>query len=421
MIKLGFYITLAIILALGAVWFANHLGLVVLSWQGWQVSMSVAVLLLLFLLYTLLCGLLFRLYFWFRVDNPLNSLTRQKKRGKRGLAQLDLGWSAMAVDDQEAALKHGKKAHGLLPENHGPLRLLLKVATDADRQKYLTRLQHDPNSRMVALKYRLENDINREDNSSALALLEEMHQLKPGNSWINHKYFDILTRLGRWSAATTQLDKLAKTKAIDKGMQKHLRAVLCYSQALEADLAGDKTTARDQARQALKYDPAFIPAAGLLSRHYLAAGNKSRARQVIEACWKRAPHPDLGTLFLDLEPVETPGEKFRRIEKLTALNADHRHSLHLRAQVGLESENWAAVKQALSSIIKNNQESSESFHLLARLEIRQKHDEQAAEAHLAQAANAAPNPLWHCAACGTSQDKYSPTCPQCHTFGQIIP
>jgi len=267
MIRLGLYITLAILIALGAVWFANHPGQVLLIWQGWEIQLSVAVLWLLIFLYTLLCGMLVRLYFWFRVDNPLNSPKRQERRRAKGRAELDLGWSALAVGDRAAALKHGKKAHGLLPGDHGPLRLLIPVAPDKDREKYLEMLMDDPASRMIALKYRLEQELEADNFPAALAILDDMQTANPGNPWISQQRFDILTRLGQWSEATTELDRLVKAKVIDKAEQKHLRAVLCYSAALEADLAGDKNTARTLARKALKYQTGFSPARDLLARH----------------------------------------------------------------------------------------------------------------------------------------------------------
>lgn len=277
MIRLGLYITLAIFIALGAGWLANHPGQILLNWQGWEVRMSVAVLWLLIFLYTVLGWILFRLYRYFGADNPLNSPKRREARRKQGLAQLDLGWSALAVEDKVSALKYGKKAHGLLPDDHGPLRLLLKVAPDQDRQKYLIKLEDDPKNRMVALKCRLDREREAENNQAALNLLEEMRQLAPGNPWISRKRFDIFTRLGRWTEATGELDRLVKAKAIDKGEQKHLRAVLCYCLALEADLGGDKKAARNHIRHALKHDQGFLPAAMLRDRNNPEKGNKTGA------------------------------------------------------------------------------------------------------------------------------------------------
>lgn len=416
MIRLGLYITLAIVVALGAVWFADHPGSIQLNWRGWEVRMSVAILCLLILLYTAACWYLFKLYRWFRTDNPLTSPKRLASRREKGLAELDLGWSALAVHDNTAALKHGKKARGLLPTDNGPLRLLLKASGD---EKYLDLLSATSGSQMLTLKFRLEQELKDQNSKNAHDILLKMLALSPNSPWINQRLFDILTRRSKWADADQELIRLIKSKVIDKDEQKYLTAVLCFCQALEADLAGQKKTARSFAEQALKKDPTFISAALLLARHHLREGDKGKAGKVIETVWKLAPHPDLGQFFLKLDPLESPSEKFRRLQKFTKLNADHRHSLHLLASVALDTEHWVDAKQSLDKLVQTEQTSRETYHLLARMEMLQKQDEKAAEAHMARAANATSDPKWQCDSCKGTRENYLATCPDCHTFGGI--
>ena len=193
MMRLGFYITLAIFVALGAVWFADHPGILQLNWRGWEIRMSVAILCLIVFLYTVFCWYLFKLYRWFRTDNPLTSPKRQASRREKGLAELDLGWSALAVEDRDAALKHGKKALGFLPKDHGPLRLLMKVDTENNVQKHLEKLMENAPTRMAALKCKLDRALAADNIQDALALLPEMQEISPNNPWIIRKLFDLLT------------------------------------------------------------------------------------------------------------------------------------------------------------------------------------------------------------------------------------
>ncbi|HEC01119.1 MAG TPA: tetratricopeptide repeat protein, partial [Sphingomonadales bacterium] len=251
MIRLAIYITLAILLAVGAVWFADHPGNMIITWQGWEIRLSVAVFGLLALLYTFFCWYLFRLYRWFRSENPLTSPKRQQSRRQKGLAELDKGWAALAVHDREAAIRHGKKALGLLPDNNGPRRLLVKATEGKIRQKYLDQLSKDPDGHLLAMACKLDIALSEGDTQGSLALLNDIREKRPNNPWISQQLFDIQTRLGQWTAAAQELTKLAKAKAIDKVTEKHLSAVLAYSQALEADLAGQKKLAREQAELAL--------------------------------------------------------------------------------------------------------------------------------------------------------------------------
>ncbi len=427
MIRLTLYITLAILLALAAVWLADQPGHLLLTWRGWEIRMSVAIFCLLLLFYTAACWLLFRLYRWARRDNPLTSPRRQQSRRQKGLSALDLAWSALAVHDHDAAIKQGQKARSLLPGENGPLRLLLAAAKDPatgaeDKAQadYLHQLSENPDSRLSALTWQLDQRLRAGDFAAAHDILEEMHDLRPKNLWIRRQIFDLLTRLGRWAEARDALKELARGRAVTAAEQKSLDAALCYSQAVEADLSGRKTAARDFARQALKADPAFVPAALLLARHHLAHNDKSQARKVIEAAWKKAPHPELGQLFLTLEPLESPSEKFRRLQKFCSLTADHPASLHLLAAVAIDTENWAAGKRALDRIQAQNQMRQESYRLLARLEMRQRQDPAAAEDLLARAESAPADPAWRCDACGAALETYAAQCPHCHAFGEVL-
>ena len=416
MIRLALYITLAIAIALCAVWLADHPGALQLNWLGWEVRMSMAIFSFLVLLYSLSIWVLFKLYRWFKTDNPLTSPKRLATRRGKGLAQLDLAWSAMAIQDKVTALKHGKKAQGFLPQDNGPLRLLLAASEGKEHQKYLNHLEQNPNMSLFLLKSRLDHET---DEQKALNILQEMEKSTPTNPWIKRQIFDQFTRLGKWADAREILPKMAKAKIVDAAQFKSLTATLCYSQALEADMANQKILARDFAQDSLKNNPAFIPAALLLARFHLSQGDKARAQKVIEAIWKIAPHPDLGQLFLKLEPMESPSEKFKRLQKLAKLNMDNTNSLHFLAKGALDTEHWADARQALDKIIAAKIATQETYRLLARLETLQKQDEAAAAAYLAQADTAENKATWQCDTCHHALQNYTATCPKCHSYGHI--
>jgi len=416
MIRLTLYITLAIFLALCAVWLADRPGTLLLNGPDWEVRTSLAVFYLIVIFYTLFCWSIFKLYRWFKTDNPLKSPKRMASRRQKGLAELDLGWSALAVQDTAAALRHGKKARGLLPTENGPLRLLLNVSSEEAKKDYLDRLQKNPNSKLYALKARLDEKLSPQN---ALEILQEMRGFQPASPWVSRKIFDISAQLRNWADAKKELTGLVKSKVMTAEVQKHLHTTLSFCQAVEADLSGQKTSARDFARHALKNEPSFAPAALLLARLHLAAGDKSKARKQVETTWKTGAHPDLGQFFLALEPMESPSEKFRRIEKFAALNSDDLHSLHLLAKIALETEHWAKAKHALNKLTSTNRATRETYHLLARLEMLQKNDPEAAEAYRARTKDAAPDPAWQCGACGMKQENYAAACPNCQAFGHI--
>ncbi|MCF8473421.1 MAG: tetratricopeptide repeat protein [Emcibacter sp.] len=419
MIRLCFYITLAILLALGAAWFTDNPGKLILIWQDFEIQLSVAVLFLLILAYTVCLWHLFKLYRWFKTDNPLKAPKRMESRRQKGLAALDLGWSALAVKDKTTALKQGKKAYVLLPDNNDVLRLLYEASPEADQHKYLDILKNNKNSQMLALKWSLDQALSERYIHKALTIIQEMQPLSPNNTWIMMTAFGILTRLGHWQDARNMLDRLFKARAMDRIKHDHLAAVLYYSQAMELDIAGKKPAAHDLMKNALKSDREFIPAALYLSRYYLAQNNKSRAEKIIEDIWKKAPHPELAQAFLKLEPLESGSEKFRRVEKFSRLNGNNIHSLHLLAKIALDTEHWSQAKVALDKLLNTKRATQETYHLLARLELLQKNDKQKADVHIASAKTAPSDPVWQCDNCNNELSHYAAICPQCHHYGQV--
>lgn len=310
MIRLGFYILLAVLLALGAVWLADHPGELLINWRGWEIRMPMAIFSLLALLYSLALWGLFRLYRWFRTDNPLASEKRRQSRRQKGRGKLDLGWSALAVEDKNAAVKYGRAALTLLPGNDGPLRLLARASDRKEQQKYINQLLNHPGSRLVALRHRF--DQQSDDQNSRHDTLLEMQAICPDNTWVRGRLFNNLARLGQWDDARGALKKMA----LDKTVRRHLSATLNYCQALEADISGHKDTAIDLARRALKEDPALLPAALLLTRTLQGENQKRKAEKVIEAIWKIAPHPDLADLYRDLDPHISRDEQAVRMRRL---------------------------------------------------------------------------------------------------------
>lgn len=312
MIRLGFYIILAVFFALGAVWLADNPGEMLIHWRGWEIRMSMAIFFLIFLIYSLALWGLLRLFRWFRTGNPLTRESRRESRREKGMVKLNLGWSALAVEDKAAAARYAKAARKLLPDDFGPLRLLAQALPDEPESP--GRLYDNPDTRLLALK----GQMVRADEKRTHDILQEMQALSPKNPWITARIFDNLTRLGRWREAREILGKMKQ----DKSARNHLSATLNHCQGLEADISGHKKTAMDFARAALKDNAAFMPAALFLARALHGQGDKLKAAKVIETIWKIAPHPDLAKLYLDLEPHLDEAAREARRDKLKKINPD---------------------------------------------------------------------------------------------------
>jgi HemY protein len=420
MIRLTFYILLAVLIAVAASWIAAHPGEVILNWQGWELRMPFAMVITLTLLYTGLLWLLFKLISSLKNISPLKNPARQADKRVKGLKELDLGWSALTLDDRSAALKHARRAKNLLEGETGPLMLLAQAETTNGRKQYLAELEKHQETSAWVKKHQLEALMEEDNFAGALLIAKEIEENYPASRWVKHKIFDLEARLGRWEEAEQSLQNAVKSLAISPEEKKHFSAVLDYNQAMERHAAGDKDAALALSQTALNNDPSFIPAAIFTVRALLADGHAGKAHKALTKAWAAAPHPEMAVIFKELDPTESPTERFRRAVKLTLDNPELLESAHLIADTALQSQHWAEAKSALMALVKAGSATTKTYQLLARLEQQQSNDKTAAEAYLKQAATAAVNPHWSCHNCGTDQQHYLPHCPSCHHFDTVV-
>tara|TARA_B100001939_G_scaffold337455_1_gene341816 strand:- start:44 stop:1312 length:1269 start_codon:yes stop_codon:yes gene_type:complete len=417
MIRLTFYIILAILLALVAAWVVAHPGDVRLVWQSWEIQMSFATFAALALLYSLALWGAGRV--WRMISNlaPLKSAVRRRRQ--RGEAELDKGWSALALDDREMARRHARRARNSLGERNDVLRLLSACESDKKRQEILNILRRREETAAFALKELLDDALKGGDYGLALSLARELNDRQPGVASVLRRIVDIEIHYGHWQAAEKSLIAAHKKSAYSEAEFKHLSALLHYVQAVEADVAGQKDLALTEAQTALKKDASFLPAASLAARLLLTRKETGKARKIIENTWKIRPHPELAELFLDLAPQESPTERFRRVDHLVRFNPDHRESRHLLAAAAIAAGHWPEARQALDRVVKADQATSRTWQLYALLEQKQKQDMAAAESYLARARTAPAEAAWHCKNCGYRSAHYAATCPECHRFDSL--
>jgi len=385
MIRLTVYIILALLIALGAVWIANSPGEMILTWQVWEIRLSFAFFCLLVLFYTLICWYAYKLYRWFLTDNPLKGPRRLDARRKRGLAALEQGWSALAIDNQAEAQKAGKKALDLLNGEAAPLRLLIKASEGAAQEKYLDLLLGHEDSEIYSLKIQIEN--NRAENNRAAAL-EKAHLLyamQPKNPWILNCLLDLYREEGQWDKAREIFNIAQKAKAFPGEEMARKDAFLYYCSARETDIAGQKKKALDLCLSALKKDPALAAAAVLAARLSVALDDEKRAEKILTNSWSRKPQASVAKQFLTLYSTESAQEKLVRVKRLVATNPDNLLSRHLLAQSAIAAHQWPLAKEALDQVSHNAEATALTHILQAQLESDQKGDLEAVKHRLEQA------------------------------------
>lgn len=385
MIRLSLYMAMALLIALGAVWLSNNPGELMLQWRGWEIRLSFALFCLFALAYTLLIWNAYKLYRWFLTDNPLKSPQRRDAKRKRGLAALEQGWSALAIDDKTAALKWGKKALSALNGEASALRLLVQASKGKEHEKYLEQLMAFEDSETYGLKIQIEAHMEQCEPENALEKVRLLHAKQPKNPWVITQLIDLHAALSHWDEAREILKAASKLKALNPEDVAHTGAMLDYGDAREMDLAGQKKAALNLALSALKKEPGFHAAALLAARLHVALGDVKKAEKLLLKSWGKDPHREISDQYLTLYAAENAADRLARVQKLISNTPEHMLSRSLLARTAIEAQKWPLAKDALDQITENGEATASTHILRARLIAAQKGDLEAINQSLQQA------------------------------------
>src|SRR6185312_10261999 len=123
----------------------------------------------------------------------------------------------------------------------------------------------------------------------------------------------------------------------DKPQYRRQRAVLLTARALATE-DSDRARARQFALDALRLEPALVPAAELAGRLLGEAGEMRRAGRVIEKAWAVHPHPDLADTYAHLRPGDSARERLARVQSLALRAPGHVESALAVARAALDAQ-----------------------------------------------------------------------------------
>lgn len=422
MIRLTYYIIFALVIALGAAWVSSNPGNVLITWQGWEVRFSIALSILLIVIYTTLMWMFLRLLKRFNILSYFTSPKRLAAKRVKAEQDLDMAWSSYALGDFKEAKRFGLRAKSNIGEDHNVMRLLASIARRNNEKEnpFLEKLKAIPASAPWVQKQELDMYLDQKALPEASALIQEMLKSHPKNSHLLTHKFLVSAGLGDWEKADVALQEAVKEKTVfQTGEHKHYRAVIEYSKAMEKKAAGKKPESLALLKSALKHDPSFSPAALSTAQAYIEQADKRSAEKVIASAWKISPTDALGEMAMELYPEESSTAMFQRINKMTTTAPNFVESAHLLAKAAIDTERWPEAKQALESMVNSNKSSKKTYELLSVLERKQKNDGDAAGKLMALSEQARPDNAWKCASCQTNSEHYTAICKTCTEFDQI--
>ena len=417
--------TIKILVALAAVaaaaaWLGDRPGDVSIRWQGWLVEMSVGRFALALVaavgLALVVAGLV-------RVVGGAPGrfqAGRRAARRERGYRALTRGMVAVAAGDPGEALRQARRADVLLQEP--PLTMLLSAQAaqlngeEAAARHYFTAMLERPETAFLGLRGLLVQAQRDGDRRAALDYADQAYRLRPATPWVVTTLLDLQVRDGRWRAALETLEKASKRKVLAAGEWRGRHAAVLMGCS---DDAGDNVReAMRFARRARALATDFLPASLRIADILARANRKRRAERMIREAWRRAPHPELARIYLEIGGGDALS-RVRRCERLFSFNPQHEESHVQLAQAALAAGLWGKARAHLEKAAAD-EPSMRIFRLMAELEEREHGDAAKARDWLLRASTASPDPAWVCNDCGGARENWRPLCEACGALGELV-
>jgi HemY protein len=410
MIRVVVFLIAIGVLAFGATWLADRPGEVVISWQGWRLETSVAVLAIAIALVTALA-----LLGWSILRMILQSPSRlqqhlRMRRSRRGYLALSQGLIAVGSGDVRAARKLADEAGRIAPGE--PLTLLLsaqsaQLAGDqaaAERTFKAMALRDD--TRLFGLHGLFIEAQRRADLPAARRIAEEAAKSATAPAWAGHAVLQFRCAAGDWTGALERLEHNMKSGLVDKATYARQRAVLLTARALAA-APTDHRTAQALALAGVRLAPGLVPAAALAGRLLGEAGELRQAARIIETAWKINPHPDLADTYAHLRPGDSARDRLARVQALAQRSPPDVEGALAVAQAALDAREFAVARSALAPL--TGTPTQRVALLFAKLEELEHGDEGRARAWMTRAVRARRDPAW--TADGFVSDRWMPVSP----------
>ena len=156
-----------------------------------------------------------------------------------------------------------------------------------------------------------------------------------------------------WEGGLDLVKSAADRKIVPPVAAERARVALLAASAAQLEQAPEpkvRAQALDQAVEAAKLQPGFVPGVVMAARLLSSGGKVGRATATLEAAWRVAPHPALWLAYRDLRTDETPKERARRLGELAATNPTHRESLLFYVEQALIAGDAAAARKAARAL-----------------------------------------------------------------------
>jgi HemY protein len=429
MLRLILLLLLVILLSLGASWLLDNNGSLVLSWLGYEVYTSVAVLIA--VVAALVLGTIFitQSLLWC-IGMPLRMKhALYGNKHEKALKALTQGYIALSAGETKPATIAARKAEKLLGKE--PLVMMLSAETaklegnhTLAKERFAAMLEHE-SAEMMGLKGLLAEARRENDIGTALDLAERAFAKHPEADGLVPVLLDLYKHEGRWEDALKLIEKgdkfdpLGKHKVLREIDFRQQRAELLLMQARKRIAEGKHEAAIGLLKKAQKVHPHFLPVMIASVEVYILAGNKRGAEKMLKQAWKEEAHPELAVLFRRLHEQEKPKAMLKKAQRLTAVNADRIESHKLVAREALAAEKFTVARNHLKLAL-GKRETVSVCRLMVKLEQQDPQGSQReVEKWKEKQDTAFVDAHWSCVSCQHSPKNWEVICPACHAVDTV--
>ena len=396
MIRLIIFFAILFAVALGASWIADRPGTLVIDWQGYQLQTSVMVALVA-LAALVIVGIIAWSLLRGAVGSPgaLRRFFSRRKREK-GTAALKQGFIAIGAGNLREAQRYSRDAGRLLKNDPAVALLTAQSAQLAgDREtarKTFEAMLDDDETRLLGL-HGLYVEAKREGQGEAARhYVDEAAAMAPSVPWAGKAQLEFRSADGDWEGALKALEANVANKLVDKKASRRLRAVLLTARGLELE-NGEPDRARKMAVEAHGLAPELVPAATLAGRLLSRTGDYRKGAKILEAAWKKEPHPEIAEGYLYLRPGDSAQDRMKRARALNDLRPNNPEGALALARVAIDLHDYAAAREALARVLRSAP-SERACLMMAEVEEGEHGDHGRTREWLSRAVKMPRDPAW---------------------------
>src|SRR5262245_61478490 len=375
-----------------AVWLADHPGEVSITWLGYHAEPPIGILIAVIACAAVLLWSLMRLAL--RAPRQIAS-TLADRRAAIGQQAIVRGLMAIGAGDVGAARRFAAKAGRLAPEQ--PLLLMLQAQAaqlsgeSEDAAAAFRAMAEHSDTKLFGLHGLFIEAQRRNDLAAARQYAEAAAKASPSLAWAGQAALEFRCHDGDWLGALEALERNRKGGLVQIDTFQRHRAVLLTAQALSLK-DRDPGAASALVQEAAKLCPGLVPAAALAGRLLAEAGEQRKAARILEAGWRKSPHPDIAGAYADLLPGASARDRLLRMRLLARLADPHPERTSPLRNAAPEAHEFAEARATLAPLTATP--TRRIATLMARIEAAEHGDTGLAREWMARAVHAAHEPVW---------------------------